>query len=122
MVIVGTHVRIPCIYCGKFCDTPNIHGHCRKCAQNYIIKRKKEYYTKKKAEGWDPAYRKKAGAKAYESRGARLLLKDPVKYQETLARIEEKDLSKARRIKRKAKKEILKRNMHYDDDIGKAIF
>ena len=100
----------------------NVDKVCLDCQRRDWVKRRKEYYAEKKAGGWTPAYRKKAGAKAYETRVARLILEDPPKYQETLARVEEKDLLKARRIKRKAKKEMLKRNRHYDEDIGKVIF
>tara|TARA_Y100000310_G_C20461634_1_gene705655 strand:+ start:511 stop:648 length:138 start_codon:yes stop_codon:yes gene_type:complete len=45
-----------------------------------------------------------------------------VKYHDTLSRIEAEDKLKARRIRRKAKKEMLSRYKHYDEDIGKAIF
>ena len=113
-----------CYSCGIRKDSlgMNVDKVCLDCQREGWIRRRKEYYADKRAEGWTPAYRKRAGRKAYETRVSRLIMRDPVKYHDTLSRIEVEDKLKASRIRRKAKKWLRDRSKHYDEDIGKAIF
>ena len=117
-------MKIWCYLCGECKDSlgMNVDKECVDCQRKAWIRRRKEFYAEKRASGWTPEYRKRAGRKAYETRVSRLIIRDPVKYHDTLSRIESEDELKARRIRRKAKKEMLSRYKHHDEDIGKVIF
>lgn len=124
---MGLDKDVPCICldCGRFFHPdgyPPLDSRCPECHKRYWIRRRKEYYANKRANGWVPEYRRKAGRKAYITRMAKMSYKEPEKYQTRMKKERVKDPERSVKIERKAKK-LMKQKLGYiDTDLGKVIF
>ena len=123
--MVDYEVRPICIKCGSFYDTdgyPHINNLCKSCNRSEQIVRMKEIYAKKRANGWVPESKRKAGRKAYITRMARMSFTHATEYQKRMIKEVKSNPDRAIKIQRKAKK-LMKQRLGYADlDIGKAIF
>jgi len=114
-----------CLNCGKYVEPdgyPPVDCLCKKCHNAYWVKWRKEYYAKKRANGWVPESRRKAGKKAYSTRLIRMAHMNPQEYNKRMSKMDEKDPRRARYIRGRAKKESINTIGYHDNDVGKVIF
>jgi hypothetical protein len=101
---------------------PPLDGLCKKCHSIFWIKRKKAIFAEKRANGWVPESRRRAGRKAYNTRLIRMSHRNPKEYQKRLAKLEADNPNKARYIKGRARKESIAVLGYHESDLGKVIF
>jgi|TARA_Y100000310_G_C20683305_1_gene817414 hypothetical protein len=101
---------------------PPVSGRCKKCHQAFWIRQRKAYYAERRAQGYIPESRRKAGRKAYNTRLIRMSHKHPQEFQKRLTMLETKAPNRARYIKGRARKESIAVLGYHEPDLGKVIF
>ena len=95
-------IPVICLLCGEFYEPWNsLHDMCKGCISATAKVRAAYIYAAKRATGWVPENKKRAGRRAFYSRMANLKFKDPTKFDRLFNSYKQRFPHRAGQITRK---------------------